>query len=127
MRIQGFMGDVKYPHPEALLEQLLVLGSMSEELRDELYCQLMKQLRGNAGADSRTKGWRLFALFLSAFPPSGELENFVEWFLRERGKSSLVRALHVIVYRGAGTAKHAAALVQMASQPRATQMVAEST
>ena len=114
------MGELDYPHPVALLEQLLVLGCLSEELRDELYCQLMKQLRANPAAASRTKGWRLFALFLSAFPPSSALENFVERFLRERGKSSLVRALHVIVYRGAATAKHAAALAQMACQPRGT-------
>ena len=41
------------------------------------------------------------ALALSSFPPSDELENFLEMFLRENDQLRSVRKLHKIIFGGA--------------------------
>ena len=73
-------------------------------VRDEIYCQIVKQLIDNPGKSSVARGWNLMALCLSTFPPSDEFENFLELFLRTNHQDRSVRKLHKIVYRGARTA-----------------------
>jgi hypothetical protein len=66
--------------------------------------QLVKQLRGNPTSQSVDRGWALLHLCLSTFPPSEEAENYIEHFLRAHGARSIVRALHLSLFRGAVTA-----------------------
>ena len=77
---------------------------LSPAVRDEIYCQLVKQLIDNPGKASVSRGWNLMALCLSTFPPSDEFENFLELFLRTNHQERNVRKLHKIVYRGARAA-----------------------
>ena len=62
---------------------------------------MMKQLSKNPNDASKRRGWNLMALALSSFPPSDELENFLELFLRENNQFRTVRKLHRIVFGGA--------------------------
>ena len=80
--ITGYMGDRgsgkdAKDHAVKLLTNLLQ-GSV--ELRNEGYCQLMKQLTDNPSEESTLKGWQLLALFLATFPPSDILEGPLGWF-----------------------------------------------
>ena len=74
------MGDRQYSYPVILAHELITAGIENVELRDELYCQMMKQLSKNPNDASKRRGWNLMALALSSFPPSDELENFLELF-----------------------------------------------
>ena len=99
--ILGYMGDRQYSYPVILAHELITAGIENVELRDELYCQMMKQLSKNPNDASKRRGWNLMALALSSFPPSDELENFLELFLRENNQFRTVRKLHRIVFGGA--------------------------
>ncbi|KAG6812536.1 hypothetical protein H0H92_002305 [Tricholoma furcatifolium] len=70
----------------ALLEQerwLLSEGLRQGELRDEICCQIMKQLTGNPSTESVFKGWQLLCVVLITFPPSKNFETYLSSFLQQ--------------------------------------------
>ena len=80
--------------------QLLSLALGNPPLRDELYCQVIKQLTSNIDATSVQRLWQLMMLSLCTFPPSEALENYLEVYLRGQDQLNCVLALHRIVYNG---------------------------
>ncbi|KAF9564759.1 hypothetical protein CPC08DRAFT_228969 [Agrocybe pediades] len=67
-----------------LVEERWLIGEGLKhgELRDEIYCQLMKQLTGNPNRDSVFKGWQLFCVLLVSFPPSKNFETYLRAFIQ---------------------------------------------
>lgn len=61
---------------------LLNEGLTHGELRDEIYCQLMKQLTGNPSTESIFKGWQLLCVLLITFPPSKNFETHLKSFIQ---------------------------------------------
>eukprot|EP01029_Cantina_marsupialis_P015082 TRINITY_DN3303_c0_g1_i1.p1 TRINITY_DN3303_c0_g1~~TRINITY_DN3303_c0_g1_i1.p1 ORF type:complete len:930 (-),score=396.95 TRINITY_DN3303_c0_g1_i1:530-3319(-) len=77
--ITGYMGDRNTSkegegHAYKLLKNCL---HAPEELRDEVYCQLVKQTTRNPDLQSRLKGWELMSVLAGSFPPTELLEPFL--------------------------------------------------
>ncbi|KAF8200735.1 hypothetical protein BJ912DRAFT_921356 [Pholiota molesta] len=72
-------------HAIGILEEerwLLSEGLKHGELRDEIYCQLMKQLTNNPSKESIFKGWQLLCVLLITFPPSKNFETYLQMFIQ---------------------------------------------
>ncbi|CBZ55344.1 putative myosin G [Neospora caninum Liverpool] len=78
----GVMGDRFCVGRSALSEEILVLGRNAEDLRDEIYCQILKQLQNNPSAGSTIAGLRILQSCCQAFPPSESLEPYVRYALQ---------------------------------------------
>ncbi|VDB91641.1 unnamed protein product [Peniophora sp. CBMAI 1063] len=71
----------------ALFEEerwLLQMGLSHGELRDEIYCQVTKQLISNPSPESVFKGWQLLCILVITFPPSKNFESYLQSFLKQR-------------------------------------------
>ncbi|GMI04418.1 hypothetical protein TrVE_jg7467 [Triparma verrucosa] len=74
--VTGYMGDrgsSKEPlgHVTKILSSLMLAP---EQLRDEVYCQICKQVNNNPDQVSTVRGWQLMVIMLSSFPPSSRLQ-----------------------------------------------------
>ncbi|KAM6920340.1 unconventional myosin-VIIb-like isoform 1-T1 [Lycodopsis pacificus] len=72
--------------PLSSLEKLhIIIGyALSRsDIRDEIYCQICKQLVSNNNRKSRTQGWILLSICLGIFPPTDFFEKYLETFVRK--------------------------------------------
>ncbi|KAG9018853.1 hypothetical protein FRB90_008966 [Tulasnella sp. 427] len=63
---------------------MLTEGLAHGELRDEIYCQVVKQLSNNPSPESAFHGWQLLCVLLITFPPSKNFEAYLRSFMQER-------------------------------------------
>jgi len=87
--IQRYMGDApnKKPRQSTDLTDLIMEHPLSQEaLRDEVYCQLIKQLTDNRSRMSEERGWELFWLCTGCFSCSSLLLKEVKLFLRSKSQ-----------------------------------------
>ncbi|XP_004589432.2 unconventional myosin-VIIb [Ochotona princeps] len=72
--------------PMSNLEKVHVIVAyaiLKPDLRDEIYCQICKQLSGNAKKSSVARGWILLSLCLGCFPPSERFMKYLLNFIRQ--------------------------------------------
>lgn len=71
----SYMGDRRSSKKQNLhiLKHIRLTMNSPEELKDEAYLQVIKQLTNNPNDESREKGWTFFAIIASIYPPSMEL------------------------------------------------------
>ncbi|XP_070689056.1 unconventional myosin-VIIb [Pempheris klunzingeri] len=90
--ILKYMGD--YPtkqmqSPLELTDQIFSPATKHEELRDEIYCQIMKQMSSNNNRFSMEQGWQLLWLCCGLFPPSQSLLKHTQRFIDSRRREPL--------------------------------------
>ncbi|KAJ7993391.1 hypothetical protein DPEC_G00271930 [Dallia pectoralis] len=90
--ILKYMGD--YPTKQAqspleLTDQIFGSATKDEALRDEIYCQIMKQMTSNNNRFSLEQGWQLLWLCCGLFPPSQSLLKHTKRFLETRRREAL--------------------------------------
>ncbi|XP_060754217.1 unconventional myosin-VIIa [Neoarius graeffei] len=93
--IMKYMGD--YPvksirNPVELTDQIYGPALQNPDLRDEIYCQIMKQLTNNSNGLSMERGWQLLWLCCGLFPPSQALLKHTQRFLESRPREPLSAA-----------------------------------
>jgi hypothetical protein len=77
--VTGFMGDrdskkEETGHAEKLIRTCL---HAPEELRDEVFCQIIKQTTSNPSPESALKGWMLLGICAGAIAPSRDFEKYL--------------------------------------------------
>ena len=75
----------KEGHRTKLIGQLI---RCKQELRDEVYCQLVKQTTLNPSSESCIRGWELLLSVLATCPPSEQLAPHVGWHFGEHLSST---------------------------------------
>ncbi|XP_077344538.1 unconventional myosin-VIIb [Lithobates pipiens] len=116
--IMKYMGD--YPSKQArspveLTDQIFSGPIREEALRDEIYCQIIKQMTGNNNSYSMTSGWQLLWLCTGLFPPGKVLLNHVQKFTENRRKEPLAKDCRTRMQRvlQTGVRKHPPHLVEV--------------
>ncbi|XP_069752500.1 unconventional myosin-VIIa-like [Narcine bancroftii] len=106
--IMKYMGD--YPGKLTkcgthLTDQIFSRALQEEELQDEIYCQIVKQLTNNQNRYSLDSGWQLLWLCTGLFSPSTLLvlhvKRFIECRLKERLSADCLQRLAKVKRYGA--------------------------
>lgn len=90
LSIMKYMGD--YPSSKTIRKNTDVTDVIfeyplqNEPLRDEVYCQIIKQLTENPHKQSEERGWELMWLLVGSFACSSSLQKDVKLFLKSKSR-----------------------------------------
>jgi len=75
--LRGFMGDIFHPYPLTLALEIVNIGRAEPLLRDEIFCQIIKQTSENPSEESALKGLKLMYLCFTHFTCGEKLAPFL--------------------------------------------------
>lgn len=87
LAIMSYMGDFPSKNTDTqLVQHLIAAGLKKEILRDEIFCQMMKQVTNNKSTkpDSARRGWDLLQFASSCFPPSEAFMPYLSQWLQSQ-------------------------------------------
>jgi hypothetical protein len=102
--LMSYMGDrssSKNPQLHIVKHTRLAMGS-PEEVKDEAYLQVIKQITRNPNQSRCLRGWNLFAIMASCYPPSMELYHALIHYLLDiikTGDEELAKRANYIAIR----------------------------
>jgi len=94
----SWCGDKSAALPHISAAEILKTGLETTELRDEIYCQLLKQLIENKTPHSISQAWKMVYLALQCFAPSINLGNYIHVFVRQNAPESVKKILVDALY-----------------------------
>jgi hypothetical protein len=106
--VMGIMKDRRTDYPEAAAHELLDEGRGFDQLGDEIFMQLMKQLTPDTthnpspgpSEEASDRGWLMLAMCCATYAPSEDFRPFLERFLRHHGKDVHVHLMHMTLHGG---------------------------
>jgi len=103
--ILGWCGEKQNAYPAVLVQDIITKGVQHPQVRNEIYCQLLKQLNNNPTDESKRKIWQLMNILLKCFLPI-EFENYLEMYIRKAGDQYwyIINTMHETAFRGPTTA-----------------------
>eukprot|EP01117_Protostelium_nocturnum_P014956 TRINITY_DN574_c0_g2_i1.p1 TRINITY_DN574_c0_g2~~TRINITY_DN574_c0_g2_i1.p1 ORF type:complete len:2184 (+),score=918.74 TRINITY_DN574_c0_g2_i1:142-6693(+) len=75
--IMKFMGDAPNKLGDKVVGDLIQFGCDQEELRDEIYAQVVKQSTNNPRRESNLKGWELLSMVCGSFLPTPDIQPMI--------------------------------------------------
>jgi hypothetical protein len=81
--VRQYMRDDYHPYPATMAAEALATARGEPVLRDELFCQIIKQVTDNPNESSLYLGWKLMYFALRSFEPEGELRDYVRSVIAE--------------------------------------------
>ena len=102
--LMSYMGDrssSKSPQLHVIKHTRLAMGS-PEEVKDEAYLQVIKQITRNPNPSRCIRGWNMFAIMASCYPPSMELYHALIHYLLDiikTGDEELAKRANYIAIR----------------------------
>jgi hypothetical protein len=90
--VVSFMGDRQTRKDAGGHAQKLMKNTLHapEELRDEIFCQIIKQTTENPDPNSAQRGWQLMAIAAGTYPPSREFEPYLMYYCEEHKDDPVV-------------------------------------
>ena len=85
-------GDMKQDQYSLTIQSTIAYGIERPELRDEIFCQLIRQVSDNPKDEAIFRGWHFLALCTIAFPPS---KNFNKVWCNYCGMAVSTRPLNI--------------------------------
>eukprot|EP01114_Cavostelium_apophysatum_P013166 TRINITY_DN3125_c0_g1_i3.p1 TRINITY_DN3125_c0_g1~~TRINITY_DN3125_c0_g1_i3.p1 ORF type:complete len:2243 (+),score=811.97 TRINITY_DN3125_c0_g1_i3:147-6875(+) len=77
-------------------ETIIYAGLSNPSLRNEIYCQIIKQINGNDSVPVATKAWELLAYVASTYPPNPYLLKYVASFITEHSQKKVEFATYCL-------------------------------
>lgn len=77
-------GDIKEDQVNLIIQSIIAYGIDRTELRDEILCQIIRQVTENPSEEATLRGWHFLTLATIAFPPSknfNKVKNYNTPFL----------------------------------------------
>lgn len=93
--ILKYMGDLPVAKSKSITEftdEIFGAALENELLKDEVYCQIIRQLTYNRLIRSENSGWELLYLATGLFVPSAGLLGELQSFLKSRTQQPLVES-----------------------------------
>lgn len=75
--MQHLKGNLKEEHAKTSVQSIVAYCLERPELRDEVYCQLIRQTTNNPGPDEQLRGWHILCVCCVSFPPGKQLYKYL--------------------------------------------------